>query len=252
MKHDTYNLRSITINFESLTKLKLTLNEYLVASAISKFCTNPSSVCPGWFYMDSTLITPFANGLQMSRATAYRAIKKLKSLGLIEFNPEAKNFCRGTTKWYEETVGINSPSETTRLKMRQNVSSFDKEKESTKEREYINISSPTEKTQQSVKPPACPLNWEKNKTQLTPLQSKYPKAHEECIEYYLSVEDRRGYKFINKPKQFGFIHKILRAGYGFDDMNRAIKIIEKKYEKGAWDFASMASWLEKGASNGNN
>ena len=109
---------------------------------------------------------------------------------------------------------------------------------------YINASSTNVEDTSGFKKPSCPL------LNGSPLKDNYPLGHEECIEYYLSVEDRRGFKFINKPKQFMFIHKILRAGYGFDQMNRAIKNIERKWDKGSWDFGSMANWLEKGAGHG--
>jgi hypothetical protein len=95
------------------------------------------------------------------------------------------------------------------------------------------------------KKPTCPL------LNGSPFRAKYPNGHKECGEYYQSVETRRDHKFINQPKQFNFLHKILRAGYDFDSMNKAVPRIEKEYGLGNWDFATLANWLEKGAINGN-
>lgn len=94
------------------------------------------------------------------------------------------------------------------------------------------------------KQPSCPL------LNGSPLKEKYPGGHTECVEYYLSVEKRRGNKFINQPKQFHCLHKILKAGYGFDEMNKTFPKIEKKYGWGNWDFGTLTNWLEKGVLNG--
>lgn len=110
---------------------------------------------------------------------------------------------------------------------------------------YTNTKTLSKDNARGFKKPSCPL------LNGSPLKEKYPNGHNECSEYIQSVEDRRGFKFINKAKQFMFIHKILKAGFGFDAMNKSIRAMERKYEKGAWDFSNMANWLEKGASNGN-
>lgn len=83
----------------------------------------------------------------------------------------------------------------------------------------------------------------------TPLQEKYPGGHKECVEYLTSEEAARGQKFINRGKQFNFVHKILRAGYDFTAMDKTIRVMEKKYGKGGWDFGTMSSFLEKGSAN---
>ncbi len=79
------------------------------------------------------------------------------------------------------------------------------------------------------------------------LKEKYPNGHSECVEYLISEEEDRTTKFINREKQFMFIHKILRAGYGFDAMDKTIRLVEKKYGPGTWDYGTLASWLEKGS-----
>lgn len=98
-------------------------------------------------------------------------------------------------------------------------------------------------TGQSSKKPTCPLLGN------SPLKEKYIHGHEECVEYLTSEETDRQQKFINRSKQFQMIHKILRAGYGFDVMDSTIRQVEKKYGKGAWDYTTLASWIEKGSAN---
>lgn len=76
---------------------------------------------------------------------------------------------------------------------------------------------------------------------------KYPGGHNECVEFIRAVEEEKGHKFINLPKQFGIIHRILRAGFDFDDMNKALNAIQKNnfYQDKGWDFATVAQWLER-------
>lgn len=91
------------------------------------------------------------------------------------------------------------------------------------------------------KPPSCPLM-----TNLV-LEEKYPLGHRECVEYILSIEEERKVKFINRPKQFKILHAILRAGFDFSDIDKAIPAIEKSYGKNSWDLATISNWMEKGA-----
>ena len=87
----------------------------------------------------------------------------------------------------------------------------------------------------SKKKVACPLD-----------EKKYPKKHNECTEYILSCEEFRKHKFINRAKQYMFLHKILRAGWDFPDIDKTMKSIERKYGNNNWDFATIANWMEKG------
>jgi hypothetical protein len=93
----------------------------------------------------------------------------------------------------------------------------------------------------SGKMPSCPLLKD------SPLKDRYPYGHTECVQYLTSEETDRGRRFINPAKQYQAIHRILRAGYGFDVMDRTIPTVEKKYGKGMWDFTTLANWIEKGA-----
>lgn len=90
----------------------------------------------------------------------------------------------------------------------------------------------------------CPLLLKEKYPGLT---EKYPGGHNECVEFIAAVEEEKGHKFINLPKQFGTVHRILRAGFDFEDMNRAINAIQKNnfYQDKGWDFATVAQWLEK-------
>jgi hypothetical protein len=242
-----YNLAKVLVRFEALDALKVSLNEYLVADAINQFCSNPSSLVQGWFYMDSKTIAPFGKAVRLSRATTYRALRRLKSLGLIQFHPEAKNFVRCTSKWYQIVVGSFNHDETTNLKMRQNISKINTPSSPPSLTLSSPLLSPENTTPSELegtqKRPSCPL------LNGSPLKSKYPNGHTECFEHLKSVEDERGERFINRPKQFNHLHKILRAGYGFDKIDRTIRQIEKKNGKGSWDYATVASWLEKGSAH---
>ena len=146
-----FNIKLITVNFQALKELKLTVNEYLMASAIQYLATNPRSPIDGWMYIDSSMITPLGKSLDMSRATAYRTIKSLKKKGIIEVNELSRNFIRVTKTWYNTVVGISSLDETTYLKMRQNVSNLPKEKVAQKEN--ILYTSPSEREGSEFHPP---------------------------------------------------------------------------------------------------
>jgi|GEM_PF-2428313 len=90
----------------------------------------------------------------------------------------------------------------------------------------------------------CPLLL---KEKYPVLAEKYPGGHNECVEFISAVEEEKGHKFINLPKQFGIVHRILRAGFDFNDMNRALNAIQKNnfYQDKGWDFATVAQWLER-------
>ena len=83
---------------------------------------------------------------------------------------------------------------------------------------------------------SCPL-----KGSLSPLKTKYPKGHIECVEYVTS------FKFVNKGKQFRFLHQMLRAGLDFPDIDKLITRLEKKpyYQDNGYDFATIASEADR-------
>ncbi len=76
---------------------------------------------------------------------------------------------------------------------------------------------------------------------------KYPNGHKECVEYIDSVSKDKGHKFVNYAKQIGVVHKILRAGFDFNDMNKALDGIEKNpfYKEHGWDFVTVSQILER-------
>lgn len=82
---------------------------------------------------------------------------------------------------------------------------------------------------------SCPL--EKNQV----WHERYPRGHAECVEYVNS------FKFINKGKQFMFLHKMLRAGLDFPDIDKLIAKIEKKpyFKENGYDFATIASEADR-------
>lgn len=93
----------------------------------------------------------------------------------------------------------------------------------------------------------CPLLLKEKYPQLV---AKYPNGHAECTEFINSIQDeyKNGRKFVNYAKQLGALHKILRAGYDFEEINDCIDKMEKNpfwREKG-WDFTNVANVIEKG------
>lgn len=125
----------------------------------------------------------------------------------------------------------------------------DTEEEPVKEEIYTSETLPHGKSQSSLKDTSkgktvsCPLL---QKT-YPALVAKYPGGHNECVEFIAAVEEEKGHKFINLPKQFGIVHRILRAGFDFEDMNKALDEIKKNnfYQDKGWDFATVAQWLER-------
>lgn len=167
------------------------------------------------------------------------ALKSLREKGFIKVMDSkgkqlfTKEECRGQELHYQ--IGVTSPKIGDHLSKNWTPKTGD-----TKETNTKTLSKDNGRV---GKKPTCPL------LNGSPLKSKYPNGHTECEEYVDSEEKDRGLKFINRPKQYAVIHKILRAGYGFDVMDKTIRQVEKKYGKGAWDYATLASWIEKGSAN---
>jgi len=91
----------------------------------------------------------------------------------------------------------------------------------------------------------CPLHLQDKYSELC---QKYPNGHRECIEYLDSTckEYRGGQPFVNFPKQFNFLHRMLRAGFDFEMIASAIDEMEKSnFYKGNWDFATVAGYLDR-------
>ena len=87
---------------------------------------------------------------------------------------------------------------------------------------------------------SCPLLSDSS------LKGKWPRGHVECAEYVTT------FKFVNKGKQFKFLHSLLRAGYDFPDIDKIIARVIKKpfYKDNGWDFATLASEADR-SSNAN-
>jgi hypothetical protein len=89
-------------------------------------------------------------------------------------------------------------------------------------------------------------NLDKFKTKLgwTRIEKSHcpnPAGHQDCVEYINSV----GKKFPDYPKQIGFLHKIINAGYSFNQMDDAMADmdIDRFYKEKGWDFADLSSYL---------
>lgn len=224
-KNKTVNLQ-LNIDLGIMLTLGLTINEYSVAYFIKEKMSDPDSQVDGWTPCSKEEISRY---LKLSKMTVFRILKKLHDKGLVE-RLENTKYVRTTTKWYQYTNG--TPSIIL-------VSPIPKEKESSKEKEYINI--PVSTKQDDVPPKrglSCPLKDPNN-----PLREKYPRGHEECVEYVTS------FKFVNKGKQFRFLHQMLRSGLDFPDIDRIIARVEKKpyFQENGYDFATLAGEADRRA-----
>lgn len=76
-----------------------------------------------------------------------------------------------------------------------------------------------------------------------PLKEKWPKGHIECVEYITA------FRFVNKPKQFKFLHQMLRSGLDFPDIDRIIGRVKRKdyFQENGWDFATLAGEADRRA-----
>lgn len=186
-----------------------------------------------------------------------RSLRELEFLGLIQVYDERghilrtknerigkKLLYRVTTKSELLVNDLGAQSETTSLQSTKVLDNlFTKENLQSKDTKETYTKTVLRTGGVSVKTPACPLLNDSS------LKAKYPNGHEECVEYLVSLEEDRSYKFTNRAKQFNFIHKMLRAGADFEVMDRVISVIEKKYGRNQWDFATVSNWLDKGGDN---
>lgn len=103
------------------------------------------------------------------------------------------------------------------------------------------------KSSNKTKKYRCPLLLPEKYPRLV---EKYPSGHAECVEFISSIQDtyRNGRKFVNYAKQFQALHKILRAGYDFKEINACIDKMDKNsfWKEKGWDFTNVANVVEKG------
>lgn len=98
----------------------------------------------------------------------------------------------------------------------------------------LNITSTNVEDGVTKKRSSCPLL-------IAPLKERYPRGHVECAEYVTS------FTFVNKPKQFKFLHQMLRSGLDFSDIDQLIRRTKKKpfFQENGWDFASLAGEADR-------
>lgn len=176
-----------------------------------------------------------------SNGSIGNALKNLKSMGLIKVTNKTGREI--TTKEEAQKVQelyyqINATYPKIGYHLSKNWIGTSPEIGDTKEtttKTYTNVYERVVKKQ-----PVCPVLKD------SILKSKYPQGHNECVEFIQSCENYRKARFINRPKQFMFLHKILLAGYDFDQINKQIPKIDTRYGQGQWDVATLVAWLEKG------
>lgn len=73
-------------------------------------------------------------------------------------------------------------------------------------------------------------------------------GHKGCIQFIESFQESRGVKFANYPKQINALHKIIRAGYDWDQVNAQIDKMEanKFWSEKGFDLMSVMNELGKG------
>jgi len=89
----------------------------------------------------------------------------------------------------------------------------------------------------------CPLKEpSKGENPNLPLiRERYPNGHKECTEFIASCGT-----YPNFPKQIFALHRIIKAGFDFRDMGRAIDEMEKDpfyRDRNGWDFATLANFI---------
>jgi len=74
-------------------------------------------------------------------------------------------------------------------------------------------------------------------------------THKGCIEFIDSFAESRGVKFANYPKQINGLHKLLRAGYTFSQINKQIDVMEKKkfWMSNGFDLMNVVNEIGKGS-----
>lgn len=236
---------NINIDLEAMGKLGISLQEYSIAYLIKEKMTDPKSQVEGWAaYSKEDL----ARYLKLSKMTIFRSLKKLYEKGLVERLGKSQ-YIRTTSKWYQYTNGIPSTILVSPIP----------DKEKVTQKEINKHTSPSEMEESPKRRSSCPLDVKNQKTMSTSvgdvyrtlpqtaLQRRYPHGHDECVEYLQDEEEKRGFKFINHGKQYVAIHKILKAGFGFDHMDKTIRQVSKAYGEHSWDYMTLANWLEKGS-----
>lgn len=233
-----------TFKNEVRLKFGLTNNEYLVALFILAQVANPANEISGWCAISKKQIAAY---FSLSERQVFYILKSLWTKKLIEKYVNKLNqslpLIRVSKKFYDCQICIPTAKFADPL---QKLQTFSKEIPPTPPKENI-IPSPNGEGRVLKKKPSCPLL---NGSPLSTLfVKKYPNGHKECVQYLLSCEELRKHKFINRPKQFLTLHKIIKAGFDFTEIDRVMRRVDKKYGDNNWDFATLANWLEKGGAS---
>lgn len=225
-----------TILHERREKLGLSVLEYCIADTVYKL-SRP--IC----YLSRTKM---AKLFGITKMGTIKAIDRLVEKGIIEKNEEGH--LTTTQKWYteveayEEQFGKQSLPDGAKS-LPSGKQSLPVGKQSAPNiNNYNNNYNNTSATRTNVRS-RCPLENE-NST----LKSEYPKGHKECTEYIDSVaQTDKNHKFVNYSKQIGCLHRILKAGYSFKEIDVVIEKIKKDnfYREKGWDFATVASFIDR-------
>lgn len=168
-------------------------------------------------------------------AAVTRAIRDLEDLGLIDVrgqggNSLSRDHRRGKKLFYRFKT-VSESGDVVPDILQDVTAKRTSESGDTKETNTKTLSKDKGDINKSL---GCPLKNGK-------LQHLYPKGHIECIEYVTS------FKFVNKDKQFMFLHKLLRAGLDFPAIDKLISRIEKQdyYKENGYDFATIAKEADR-------
>lgn len=171
----------------------------------------------------------------VSESCVYRTLKNFSKFYLnndpiLNIKPNNRFSTIHILKWSEMQRKVNTSMNNDRTTSEQPVNTNKEERIKKK-----NIDNTT--TNVVTRQMSCPL---------TLLKENYPRGHLECVEYILSCEEERKFKFANKPKQFRFLHNLLRTGMSFEDIDNLVSKVDTKYGKNNWDFSTLTNWVDKG------
>jgi DNA-binding PadR family transcriptional regulator len=96
----------------------------------------------------------------------------------------------------------------------------------------------------------APLKGERESAKETSKKEKCPnpKGHTECVKSIRSVEEEFGKKFANFAKQVNALHKLYKAGFTDEQINRCLNAMDEDsfWKENGWDLMNVVNVLSKG------
>lgn len=204
-----------TTTLDHCAKRRLGINEaqYSVADLIYHLSSNPRSPEAGWC---TAKRAKMASMLSISVATLYRALAKLKQLGVVEGDGDK---LRTTAKWWEQTVGYKEPVEPAPKDSPKGSPKSDK---TDKDAEIAALKAEIE----ALKAAVGGQTQREGKGQKTPKRSK---ESDEVVEH---LNQTCGTRFKSNSKATtAKINTLATQGFTVDDMKMVIEYKHQKWGK---------------------